>query len=121
MSNALIRSLDAHLAGRKLRLEAALAAGKPVDQLAAFDPDIERGEGDQFDGPSDDLRRIDFLPTPAEIHNACETIRSNWSLNEKRRRFVGDYVPDEIEQGWQPPTIDTSVFRMAAGRVSAEV
>lgn len=66
-------------------------------------------------GPAgDDLRRIDFLPSPDEIANACATIRSAWTLSEKRRRYVGDLMPDEPESVWRPPVIDTSHFRLAA-------
>ncbi|QDT70651.1 hypothetical protein MalM25_36060 [Planctomycetes bacterium MalM25] len=66
-------------------------------------------------GPgTDDLRRIDFLPSPDQIADACASIRSAWTLSEKRRRYVGDLMPDEPESVWRPPVIDTSHFRLAA-------
>lgn len=66
-------------------------------------------------GPvGDDLRRIDFLPSPDEIADACASIRSAWTLSEKRRRYVGELMPDEPESVWRPPVIDTSGFRLAA-------
>lgn len=69
------------------------------------------------DGPiTDDLRRIDYLPSPTEIADACASIRSAWTLSEKRRRFVGDLMPDEPDSVWRPPVIDTSHFRMATAR-----
>lgn len=64
----------------------------------------------------DDLRRIDYVPTPSEIADACASIRSNWSLSEKRRRYVGEHMPDEPEIAWRPPVIDTSHFRMTTAR-----
>ena len=64
----------------------------------------------------DDLRRIDYIPTPREIAKACASIRSRWTLSEKRRRYVGEVMPDEPETGWSPPVIDTSHFRVATGR-----
>ena len=69
----------------------------------------------------DDLRRIDYVPTPSEIAEACASIRSSWSLSEKRRRYVGDQMPDEPEMVWRPPVIDTSHFRVSArqGEASA--
>lgn len=65
---------------------------------------------------TDDLRRIDYLPSPTEIADACASIRSAWSLSEKRRRFVGDQMPDEPDYAWSPPVIDTSHFRMLSTR-----
>lgn len=68
-----------------------------------------------FDGVgpiTDDLRRIDYLPSPNEIAEACASIRSRWTLSEKRRRYVGELMPDEPESVWRPPVIDTSHFRM---------
>ena len=65
---------------------------------------------------TDDLRRIDYLPSPAEIADACASIRSAWTLSEKRRRFVGDLMPDEPDSVWSPPVIDTSHFRMTSSR-----
>lgn len=71
----------------------------------------------ELDEPiTDDLRRIDYLPTPTEIADACASIRSSWSRSEKRRRFVGDAVPDDFESVWRPPVIDTSHFRMLSTR-----
>lgn len=74
-------------------------------------------------GPcADDLRRIDYLPSPDDIASACESIRSAWSRNEQRRRFVGELVPDEQETAWSPPVIDTSQFRLSsAGGVDSSV
>ncbi len=57
--------------------------------------------------------RIDYIPSPQEIHEACQMIRAGWSLNERRRRFVGPYLPEELPPAWQPPVIDTSTFRLA--------
>lgn len=71
-------------------------------------------EGDDYG--SDDLRRIDYLPSPDEIADACASIRQAWSLSEKRRRFVGDLMPDEPDSVWSPPVIDTSHFRMLSSR-----
>ncbi|WP_146573295.1 hypothetical protein [Botrimarina hoheduenensis] len=64
----------------------------------------------------EDLRRIDYLPSPSEIAAACQTIRAGWSLCEKRRRFVGELLSDEVETAWQPPVVDTTHFRMAIAR-----
>ncbi|TWT37061.1 hypothetical protein KOR34_20080 [Posidoniimonas corsicana] len=58
-------------------------------------------------------RRIDYLPTSREISQACARIRSRWSLNEQRRRYVGELVPEDPTQDWRPPVIDTSAFRLA--------
>lgn len=60
-------------------------------------------------------RRIDYLPTIAEISTACARIRSEWTTSEKRRRFVGELVPDDLVQDWRPPVIDTSHFRLCFG------
>lgn len=65
-------------------------------------------------GPTDDLRRIDYLPSPADIADACASIRSAWTRNEQRRRYVGELIPEEQESAWSPPVIDTSHFRVAA-------
>jgi hypothetical protein len=65
---------------------------------------------------TDDLRRIDYLPSPTEIADACASIRQAWTLSEKRRRFVGDLMPDEPDSVWSPPVIDTSHFRMLSSR-----
>ncbi|WP_425396139.1 hypothetical protein [Aeoliella sp.] len=67
-----------------------------------------------------DSTRIDYLPTPAEISDACASIRENWSLNERRRRFVGPELPDEIPETWSPPTIDTSGFRLSMNRLASD-
>ncbi|QDU91782.1 hypothetical protein Pla175_52130 [Pirellulimonas nuda] len=64
-------------------------------------------------GSTDDLRRIDYMPSPTEIADACAVIRDRWTHSEKRRRFVGEYVPDGMEPAWRPPVIDTSCFRHA--------
>lgn len=71
---------------------------------------------DEMETITDDLRRIDYLPSPNEIAEACASIRSAWTLSEKRRRYVGDLMPDEPESVWRPPVIDTSHFRVAASR-----
>lgn len=63
---------------------------------------------------TDDLRRIDYLPSPDEIATACAAIRSAWTLSEKRRRFVGDLMPDEPDAAWRPPVIDTTHFRLTS-------
>ncbi|MGL4512520.1 MAG: hypothetical protein ACRCT8_05465 [Lacipirellulaceae bacterium] len=65
---------------------------------------------------SDDLRRIDYLPTPTEIANACASIRSSWTLSEKRRRFVGELIGEGPDPLWRPPVIDTTHFRLAVSR-----
>jgi len=65
---------------------------------------------------TDDLRRIDYLPSPDEIADACASIRSSWTLSEKRRRFVGELMPDEPDSVWRPPVIDTSHFRVSGSR-----
>jgi hypothetical protein len=65
---------------------------------------------------TDDLRRIDYLPSPGEIASACATIRSTWSLSEKRRRFVGELIGEGPDPVWRPPVIDTSHFRLAVSR-----
>lgn len=72
-------------------------------------------------GPADDCRRIDYLPTPREIADACAAIRSTWTPSEKRRRFVGDEAPDEIALAWWPPVIDTSHFRASGSGVRDSV
>ncbi|MEN0111716.1 MAG: hypothetical protein AAF805_13440 [Planctomycetota bacterium] len=70
-------------------------------------------------GPiTDDVRRIDYLPTPAEIADACASIRNGWTISEKRRRFVGDLMPDEPDTAWRPPVIDTSHFRLTTTRAA---
>ncbi len=61
--------------------------------------------------PTDDLRRIDYMPTPDEIADACAVIRNRWTHSEKRRRFVGEFVPDDVEPIWRPPVIDTTYLR----------
>lgn len=75
---------------------------------------VKHFDHDEF--MTDDLRRIDYLPSPDEIADACASIRSSWTLSEKRRRFVGEQMPDEPESAWRPPVIDTSHFRMIASR-----
>lgn len=62
---------------------------------------------------SDDLRRIDYLPSPTEIAEACASIRGAWTRSEKRRRYVGTEMPDDMQAAWQPPVIDTTQFRFA--------
>jgi hypothetical protein len=65
--------------------------------------------------------RIDYVPTPGEIAAACAAIRDSWTLNERRRRYVGDELPDEPFPRWQPPTVDTSVFRLASFRRTSDL
>lgn len=61
---------------------------------------------------TDDLRRIDYLPTPDEIAGVCAEIRSGWTLSEKKRRFVGELPAEALDETcWAPPVIDTSQFR----------
>ncbi|TWT78280.1 hypothetical protein Pla123a_10710 [Posidoniimonas polymericola] len=60
-------------------------------------------------------RRIDYLPTSSEIAQACQAIRARWSLNEQRRRYVGELAPEGVELTWRPPVIDTSAFQLAVG------
>ncbi|MEO1496937.1 MAG: hypothetical protein AAFV43_07275 [Planctomycetota bacterium] len=68
----------------------------------------------------DDLRRIDYLPTPRDIADACRSIRDSWTLSEKRRRFVGELIGDEEDEVlWRPPVVDTSHFRIASRSVEA--
>ncbi len=67
-----------------------------------------------------DSTRIDYLPSPNEIDEACALIRETWTQNERRRRFVGPDLPDELPIPWQPPTIDTSSFRLAMARSAGE-
>ncbi len=71
---------------------------------------------DLFDG--EDMSRVGYLPTPEDIAMACATIRSEWTLSEKRRRFVGELMPDEPESVWRPPVIDTSLFNITVGQGS---
>ena len=80
--------------------------------MLAVTPEVDLEES--FDG--DDLRRIDYVPTPREIAQACADIRSRWSIGEKRRRYVGEHMPDEPEIAWRPPVIDTTHFRLSASR-----
>lgn len=69
-----------------------------------------------------EVRRIDYLPSPDDIADACASIRSAWTLSEKRRRYVGEQMPDEPDAVWSPPVIDTSHFRMAtSGRAELAV
>lgn len=78
-----------------------------------------RASGKHFDElipGTDDLRRIDYLPSPDDIADACASIKSSWTLSEKRRRYVGELMPDEPESVWRPPVIDTSQFQMNALR-----
>lgn len=71
-----------------------------------------------FEG--EDLSRVGYLPTPEDIASACASIRSEWTLSEKRRRYVGDFMPDEPESVWRPPVIDTTHFRISAGQATTE-
>ena len=67
-----------------------------------------------------DSTRIDYLPSPCEIDAACAMIRETWTHNERRRRFVGPHLPDEIPLPWQPPMIDTSSFRLAMSHMGSD-
>lgn len=71
-------------------------------------------EGVDYSG--DDLRRIDYLPSPSDIAEACQSIRDSWSISEKRRRFVGELPFDEEETLWRPPVVDTTHFRITLAR-----
>ncbi len=45
------------------------------------------------DGPENTQRqRADYLPTPAEIQEACRRIRAGWSMGERHRRRVASGV-----------------------------
>lgn len=62
----------------------------------------------------DESRRVDYLPTRDEIARVCSEIKSGWTLHERRRRFVGEYQPEEGEAlTWMPPVVDTAFFRQA--------
>lgn len=67
-----------------------------------------------------DSTRIDYLPSPHEIDQACAHIRGQWSTNERRRRFVGPHLPEELPMPWQPPVVDTSAFRMMTMGIGSE-
>lgn len=62
----------------------------------------------------DHRERAEYLPTPWEIARACEAIRARWSLNERRRRFVGGRLENDPEPSWRPPLVDTAPLRMQA-------
>jgi len=51
--------------------------------------------------PADDCRRVDYLPTPREIADACAAIRAGWTNSEKRRRFVGGLASGEPASPWR--------------------
>jgi hypothetical protein len=66
-------------------------------------------------------RRIDYLPTPPEIAEACASIRASWTPLERRRRFVGFRGAEGFRPAWRPPLIDTSLLRYSSGRSSVEI
>lgn len=53
------------------------------------------------------MNRPEFLPSPREIAERCESIRRQWSAAERRRRTVG-YALHLQETVWMPPQIQTS-------------
>ncbi|MEM8866166.1 MAG: hypothetical protein AAGF31_11540 [Planctomycetota bacterium] len=60
----------------------------------------------------DDTRRIEYLPTPAEIAGVAAEIRATWTKSEKRRRFVGQLPAEALEESlWSPPVVDTTCFQ----------
>lgn len=63
-----------------------------------------------------DSRRIEYLPSPEDIVRECAVIRDGWTRNERRRRFLGSQLPDDLPAAWHPPVIDTSSFSLAASR-----
>lgn len=99
---------------------AAIVATDYPGQPKAFE-DVYRDDPYRFDSEgmslakmaeADDLRRIDYLPTPTEIAGVCAEIRSSWTKSEKRRRYVGELPAEAIDDTlWAPPVIDTSHFR----------
>ncbi len=92
-------------------------ASTTYDDLYREDPyrfDQESANGREA-SPADDIRRIDYIPTPAEIAGVCAEIRAGWTKSEKRRRFVGELPPEAFDDSvWAPPVIDTSHFRLAS-------
>lgn len=73
-------------------------------------PRADAPRADERDFTGDDVRRIDYLPTPGDIAEACQNIRESWTLSEKRRRYVGKLIGDEDDAMWLPPVVDTSHF-----------
>ena len=67
-----------------------------------------------------DSTRIDYLPSPTEIDRACARIRRQWTTNERRRRFVGPHLPEDVATAWLPPVVDTSAFRMMTMGIGSE-
>lgn len=112
-------------------LEKPFPVVDPLESIgAAYRDDVYRDDPYRYDtedptfarlADSDDLRRIDYLPTPAEIAGVCAEIRSGWTLSEKKRRFVGELPAEAHEETcWAPPVIDTSQFRVSgSGRESS--
>ncbi len=39
--------------------------------------------------------RAPYIPTPDEIHDACEQIRGKWSQAEERQRGNGHFCDDD--------------------------
>ena len=66
-------------------------------------------------------RRLDYLPSPPEIAQACATIRATWTPLERRRRFVGFRGEAGFRTVWRPPVIDTSLLRYSSGRSSVDI
>jgi len=55
-----------------------------------------------------------YVPTPDEIAAKCREIREGWTLNERRRRAIGDKLQDEFPLQWTPPQVDTTLLRPTA-------
>ena len=56
-----------------------------------------------------------FLPTSAEIRQACTEIQSAWDERERQKRSR-----TEITQHWLPPIIDTETLAYNISIVSSE-
>lgn len=97
------------------RTTEAKSAPPAEDDLYRDDPYRFEGDADAArESPGDDLRRIDYIPTPAEIAGTCAEIRATWSKCEKRRRYVGQLPAEALDDAmWAPPVIDMSHFRAA--------
>jgi len=61
-----------------------------------------------------------YLPTPAQITEACILIRQQWSPAELKRRRMYE-AQDEIQPRWQPPQINTSLCNIAIQNALLEV
>ena len=69
-----------------------------------------RTEIEQSQGPTSDPTRTDwsqgelakFIPTEAEIKEACDRIRADWSSSQHEMRFMYRAVP------WSVPTFQLS-------------